>query len=249
MKVAFFGGSFDPPHPTHRRVALAAQALLSLDEVWLAPAGRQPLKQQEPRPASFADRVAMLRLAIAGRPGLSVSLADAPRPDSDAEPNYTVDTLARIRPTLPAGSQLFFLGGADTFLSLPHWRSPEALLRAGELLDGWILAARPGFPFAKLAGALPEGFSLSPVSDFTSGPIPALLTVEVRSTTASPEEAGSSGSPPMPLHLLTGMDEPTAATGIRAQLAEGMCEVPLDPAVLAYIREHGLYTGRDRMLG
>jgi nicotinate-nucleotide adenylyltransferase len=239
MKVAFFGGSFDPPHPTHRRVALAAQALLSLDEVWLSPAGRQPLKQEEPPPASFADRVAMLRLAIAGHPGLSVSLADAPLTGHSHQPNYTVDTLARIRPTLPADSQLFFLGGADTFLSLPHWRSPGALLRVGELLDGWILAARPGFPFKALAGALPKGFSLSPLPQPTTEKGHALLTLEVH----------SSGSPPMPLHLLAGMDEPTAATGIRAQLADGAPEVPLDPAVLAYIREHGLYTGRDRMLG
>jgi nicotinate-nucleotide adenylyltransferase len=231
MRVAFFGGSFDPPHPTHRRVALAAQRLLALDEVWFAPAGRQPLKQHEPPPASFDDRVAMLHLAIAGHVGLRVSLADAPRPEPSGEPNYSAETLARLRPTLPAGSRLFFLGGADTFLSLPHWRSPEALLRAGELLDGWILAARPGFPFSELAGALPSGFTLA------APPMPSpgqtLLTVEVR----------TEGRPPMPLHLLTGMDDPTAATAIRSRIAAGDPDVPLDPGVLAYIREHALYTG------
>jgi nicotinate-nucleotide adenylyltransferase len=241
MKVAFFGGSFDPPHPTHRRVALAAQSLLALDEVWFAPAGRQPLKQHEPPPAPFQDRAAMLELAIAGHPGLEVSLADAPSLELGNAPNYTVDTLARIRPTLPPGAQLFFLGGADTFLSLPHWRAPEALLRVGELLDGWILAARPGFSFEQLADALPEGFSL----DAAVQPAPGqtLWTAHIHSGSAAP----------MPLHLLTGMDEPTAATGIRALLAEGAreipLEIPLDPPVLAYIRAYGLYTGRDRMLG
>ncbi len=227
MRVAFFGGSFDPPHPTHLRVALAAQQLLALDEVWFAPAGRQPLKQHEPPPASFEDRVAMLRLAIAGHPGLAVSVADAPREG----PNYSVDTLARVRTTLPAGALLFFLGGADTFLSLPQWRCPEALLRAGGLLDGWILAARPGFPFSQLADALPRGFTLAPPPPHVSGE--TLWTVEVC----------AEGAPPMPLHLLTGMEEPTAATAIRSSIARGEADVPLDPAVLAYIREHALYTG------
>jgi nicotinate-nucleotide adenylyltransferase len=236
MKVAFFGGSFDPPHPTHRRVALAAQALLGLDEVWFAPAGRQPLKQHEPPPASFADRVAMLRLALAGHSRLTVSLADAPR----AEPNYSVDTLARLRPTLPPGAQLFFLGGADTFLSLPHWRSPASLLRMGELLDGWILAARPGFPLQQLAEALPAGFTFA-------SPLPAPFAPRdpVRLHTI---EVCTPGLPPLPLHLLTGMEEPTAATTIRTHIAEGRDEVPLDPDVLAYIRAHGLYSGGGRML-
>ena len=233
MRVAFFGGSFDPPHPTHRHVALAAQQLLALDEVWCVPAGRQPLKQHEPPPASFEDRVAMLELAVAGHPGLRVSRVDAPR----AGPNYSAETLARVRPGLPGGSQLYFLGGADTFLSLPHWRTPEALLRIGELLDGWILAARPGFPFEQLACALPEGFTLA--GALQPEPGRPLLTVEIC----------TKGSPPMPLHLLTGIAEPTAATVIRTQLAGGSTEVPLDPAVLAYIRRHGLYTDAGRMLG
>jgi nicotinate-nucleotide adenylyltransferase len=244
MKVAFFGGSFDPPHPTHRRVALAAQRLLGLDEVWFAPAGRQPLKQHEPPPASFDDRVAMLRLALAGHAGLTVSLADAPR----AEPNYSVDTLARLRPTLPPGAQLFFLGGADTFLSLPHWRSPAALLRMGELLDGWILAARPGFPLQQLADALPYGFTLgsplpAPFEPSQATAAPASQTVRLHTI-----EVCTSGLPPMPLHLLTGMEDPTAATTIRTQIAEGRDDVPLDPDVLAYIRAHGLYSGGSRML-
>jgi nicotinic acid mononucleotide adenylyltransferase len=176
----------------------------------------------------------MLRLAIAGHHGLRVSEADAPRAK---EPNYSAETLARVRPTLPRGAELFFLGGADTFLSLPHWRSPQALLRAGELLDGWILAARPGFPFSDLAAALPRGFTLA--SPLSPAPGQTLLTLEVC----------AEGGAPMPLYLLNGMEEPTAATAIRTSIAGGDADVPLDTEVLAYIRGHALYSGGRSVLG
>jgi len=80
-RVAFFGGSFDPPHFGHLAVARAARAALELDAVLFAPVGVQPLKPSGST-ASFEDRVAMTRLAIAGEERFEVSLADAPRPVS-----------------------------------------------------------------------------------------------------------------------------------------------------------------------
>ena len=77
-RVAFFGGSFDPPHLGHLAVARAARAAFALDAVLFAPVGMQPLKPEGPA-ASFEDRVAMTRLAIAGEPGFEISLADAPK--------------------------------------------------------------------------------------------------------------------------------------------------------------------------
>ena len=88
--MAFFGGSFDPPHLGHLAVARAAQAALGLDTVLFAPVGAQPLKPQGST-AGFEDRLAMTRLAIAGEPGFAVSLADAPKPSG--APNYTLETL------------------------------------------------------------------------------------------------------------------------------------------------------------
>ena len=64
MRVAFFGGSFDPPHCGHLAIARAARGALALDRILFAPVGLQPLKQHGAS-ASFADRVAMTRLAIA----------------------------------------------------------------------------------------------------------------------------------------------------------------------------------------
>src|SRR6185437_12483792 len=78
-RVAFFGGSFDPPHLGHLAVARAARDALRLDAVLFAPVGSQPLKPQGST-AGFDDRLAMTRLAVAGERGFNVSLVDAPEP-------------------------------------------------------------------------------------------------------------------------------------------------------------------------
>ena len=76
-RIAFFGGSFDPPHRGHLTIACAASTALHLDQILFAPVGAQPLKPLGAT-ASFDDRVAMTRLAIANEPGFVVTLADAP---------------------------------------------------------------------------------------------------------------------------------------------------------------------------
>lgn len=103
-RIAFFGGSFDPPHLGHLAVARAARAALSLDDVLFAPVGAQPLKPRGST-AAFDDRLAMTRLAIDGDTGFSVSMADSP--SGSGAPNYTLETLLRVRAELPAGSELF----------------------------------------------------------------------------------------------------------------------------------------------
>ena len=90
-RVAFFGGSFDPPHEGHLAVGRAARAALALDEVLFAPVGAQPLKP-EGSTAGFEDRVAMTGLAIADEPGFLVSLADAPAGPPQRTPNLARST-------------------------------------------------------------------------------------------------------------------------------------------------------------
>ena len=136
-RVAFFGGSFDPPHLGHLAVARAARTALRLDTVLFAPVGTQPLKPQGPT-ASFEDRLTMTRLAIEGEPGFSISLADAP--DATGVPNYTIVTLLELRAELAPDSTLFCLMGADSFLGLSAWH------RAAEIpfVAPLIVASRPG---------------------------------------------------------------------------------------------------------
>jgi nicotinate-nucleotide adenylyltransferase len=139
MRVALFGGTFDPPHRGHLGIARAAADAFQLDQVLFAPAGQQPLKL-DVASASFADRLAMLELACAEEPRdtrFAVSTIDAPR--ADGTPNYTVDTLTTLREQMPEAT-LYNLVGADSFLSLRHWRQPERLLALAE----WIVVSRPG---------------------------------------------------------------------------------------------------------
>ncbi len=140
MRIALFGGTFDPPHRGHIAIARAAAERFQLDSVLFAPVGRQPLKLRQ-GPTPYADRVAMVTLACAdsGDGHFIVSDVDAPRPDG--LPNYTVDTLTQMAVTFP-GATLFNLIGADSFRHLAHWKEPERLLSLAE----WIVISRPGFP-------------------------------------------------------------------------------------------------------
>lgn len=140
MRTGFFGGTFDPPHEGHLAVAKAAQRAFSLDGVLLAPVGLQPLKHHGAS-ASYADRLRMVELLCEGTPGLRASGVDAPLP-GDA-PNYTIDTLTRLRTELP-DSAFFVIVGADAFSSLRRWHRPDDLLAGAE----WIVVRRPGSPEA-----------------------------------------------------------------------------------------------------
>jgi nicotinate-nucleotide adenylyltransferase len=143
MRVALFGGSFDPPHHGHIAIAKAGADAFALDRVLFAPVGRQPLKG-EGRPTPFADRLAMVELACREDSRFEVSELDAPR--QDGRPNYTVETLVALREMIPDAC-IFNLVGADSFLNLPRWHEPERLLELAE----WIVVSRPGFPLANLS--------------------------------------------------------------------------------------------------
>ena len=227
MRLALFGGTFDPIHCAHLRVARAAADAFALDRVLFAPTGRQPLKSESAH-ASFQDRLAMANLAIAdspneqrttnnGQPLFAVTSLDAPRPDG--APNYTVDVLEELARTLPEAT-LFAIAGADSFLSLPHWRSPERVLALAE----WIVVSRPGLDLAQAFLERPE-FA------------PLALTAEQR----------------VRIHILPGIQQDISATALRARLRTAATssgkDVALDPglekwlpsSVAAYIRDHNLY--------
>ncbi|MGC9158136.1 MAG: nicotinate (nicotinamide) nucleotide adenylyltransferase [Terracidiphilus sp.] len=236
-RVAFFGGSFDPPHRGHLAVARAAQAALGLDAVLFAPVGAQPLKPRGST-AAFAHRAAMTRLAIAGDPGFELSLADEPRPSG--QPNYTIDTLLSLRAALPPSSTLFCLMGADSLSALRRWH------RAAEIpfLAPLIVASRPshfGWSPESLAAALPAGLLLEapPQPEPAAPPAPAELDLwraVVRNS------AGDRA----PLYLLPGLDVEISASQLRRRMRASRADQPppedlLTPAVAAYIRAHRLY--------
>jgi nicotinate-nucleotide adenylyltransferase len=234
MRIALFGGSFDPPHSGHIGIAMAAVERLRLDRVLMAPVGRQPLKRDQTQ-SPYEDRMAMVQLACANHPPLVASAIDAPRPDGRY--NYTYDTLQRLRETLSAADELFCLVGADSLQTLHHWhRAAEALM-----LAEWIVAARPGFTLEALKEALE---TLLPAGIHASHPERGegwlRLSLTGPSTTASETGSAQQGT----LWLLPDLHYEVSATDLRAALAEESAGIPqpvLDPRVAEYAREHGLY--------
>jgi nicotinate-nucleotide adenylyltransferase len=148
MRVGFFGGSFDPPHNGHLAVAQAAAQAFALDTVLLAPTAQQPLKPKR-ADADFADRLAMVQLLCAGEPGLEASELESPQPATapTAAPNYTIDTLHRLRAQLDPADEVFVVVGIDAFLDIERWRDPRGLLAAAQ----WVVVTRPEFPHQNLA--------------------------------------------------------------------------------------------------
>ena len=138
MRVALFGGTFDPIHRGHLAIAEAAANRFALDKVLFAPVGKQPLKLGMAEGAGFADRLAMVTVACEADARFVATDVDAPR--ADEAPNYTVDTLEQLHHEMPEAT-LFTLVGVDSFLDLPRWRQPDKLIELAE----WIVVSRPGF--------------------------------------------------------------------------------------------------------
>lgn len=226
QRVAFYGGSFDPPHRGHLTIARAARQALELDRVLFAPVGTQPLKPWGGT-ASFADRVAMTQLAIAEEPGFEISLADAPH--SSQKPNYTIDTLLGLQRGLPA-AELFCLMGADSLEKLGSWH------RAAELpfVATLVVAGRPGVELSRLASLLPSGLLVSAEPTF-AGLQQGVELVRYPLQNQHGEQAQ--------LILLPALADPTSATQLRELLQENVnAAADLLPAsVLDYIRSHQLY--------
>jgi nicotinate-nucleotide adenylyltransferase len=218
MRIAFFGGTFDPPHRGHMAIARAAMTRLGLDQVLVAPVGTQPLKGAH---SSFVDRLAMVQLAVAGELGLVASSVDAPLPGG--QPNYTFATLQRLQRHLQPSDQLFFLLGADSFLTLKSWHQCAELL----LFCDFIVAGRPGFSLRQISDALPEGV------ENTGEHRESAFT---RFVLAGPSGRQST------LFLLPDLDQDVSATEIRTALAGGSeQQTVIAPAVAEYIRCHALY--------
>jgi nicotinate-nucleotide adenylyltransferase len=226
MRIAFFGGTFDPPHYGHLAIARAAADCLRLDKVLFAPVGKQPLKQDS-SVASFEDRVAMVRLAIGEDTRFEVSTLDAPRPDG--HPNYTIDTILTLKASLPQQDQLFCLIGADSFLSVSHWyRAAELLLTCDFIVAGRPGAERLDVVLQNARQTLPQGVRISSSHHHQTGLLEFGLT----------KDSGQHST----LFYLPDLHEEVSATAVRSSFAErSLSNDALPQQVAEYIRAHHLY--------
>jgi nicotinate-nucleotide adenylyltransferase len=134
------GGTFDPVHFAHLRLALDALETLDLSAIRWIPSG-QPGHRNPPQ-ASAVHRLAMLRLALADEPRFHIDEAEL----QAREATYTVSMLTRLRAELGAHQPLVMLIGMDSFLGLNTWRDWRKLFE----LTHFAIAERPGFEFDAL---------------------------------------------------------------------------------------------------
>jgi nicotinate-nucleotide adenylyltransferase len=144
MRLGLFGGTFDPIHMGHLILAEACREACGLDRVWFVVAGEPPHKPGGR--TSVADRLEMVRIAIAGHPAFEASDIEAKRPG----PHYSVETLEAMRRDHP-DDELFFLIGADSLADLPAWREPGRIAQLATI----VVVNRPGIEEAD-PSALPD---------------------------------------------------------------------------------------------
>jgi nicotinate-nucleotide adenylyltransferase len=113
--IGILGGSFNPVHNGHLRMAIEARERLGLSRVDLLPA-KVPPHKGESGLLDFELRLSLLRLAVEGVEGLGVCALEGEMP----APSYSYATLTRLRELDPSASFVFVLGSTD-FLTLPHW--------------------------------------------------------------------------------------------------------------------------------
>ena len=123
MRIGIFGGSFDPVHLGHVRLAEKILRAHALDRLFFVPVKRSPFKSAAPI-APAKDRLAMLRLAAGGMRGVQVSRCELNRP----APSYTIHTVKFFRKKFPK-AELFLVMGKDARNRFKRWRSWREILR------------------------------------------------------------------------------------------------------------------------
>ncbi len=161
--------------------------------------------------ASAVQRASMIELAIRDERNFFLDTRELNR----STPSYTVDTLRELRQQIGSLAPIAWLIGADAFSALHTWHEWPALFE----LTHFIVAVRPGYPWQ-------------------STPIFAHLSLNERITESAELLQDSPAGRVFPLQCLPRSE---SASAIRRALAKGEHPVGLNPAVQAYILEHGLY--------
>jgi len=140
-RLGVLGGSFDPIHYAHLRVAEEVRRRLELPHVVFMPAGSPPHKPSQ-RLSPAEDRYLMAVLATADNPYFSVSRLEIDRPG----PSYTIDTIRALKQGLPRGAEVFLIVGADMVLAIDTWYQPDAVLTEAQV----VAVPRPGFDLHRM---------------------------------------------------------------------------------------------------
>ena len=146
MRIGLLGGSFNPIHNAHLRIAAEAQSACRLDKVIFIPAADPPHKIVAGN-VSFEQRSTMVSVAITSRPDFEMSTVEKERHGK----SYSIDTIRIFKERYP-GDELFFIIGADSFLEIGTWHRYAEIFPLCNL----VVVERPGRPIANPLGDLPD---------------------------------------------------------------------------------------------
>ncbi len=211
--IALYGGTFDPFHVGHLRMAIEVRETVGLASVTLLPARVPPHKPEGPV-TEARHRLAMVRAGTEGLPGIEVSDAELLRDG----PSYSLVTVREFRRARPRAEILFVIG-ADAFAEIATWYRYEDLLAECDFL----LLPRPG------GGAAP--------------PRPAALRIEKETPHCyswKGEAYRLPGGRRLLCPVLPALE--VSSSAVRERVRAGRCIRGLvPPAVERYIGAHGLY--------
>lgn len=145
--IGVFGGTFDPPHRGHLRLAESGRQELGLAYVLWVVTADPPHKPDRPV-SPVEDRLAMVARLLAGREGHRISRVEIDRPG----PHFAVDTMGLLREQFP-GEEWVYLMGADSLRDLPHWRQPHQFVDRCTAIG--VLGRGPGVDWDGLERAIP----------------------------------------------------------------------------------------------
>jgi nicotinate-nucleotide adenylyltransferase len=148
MRIALYGGTFDPVHTGHLEIARRVSELFEIEKLLFIPAQMAPHKIGRPVTDPI-HRYAMLALATQNDAKLSISTFELDAPDR----RYTVDTIAYFQCLFGKSTELFFIMGADSWSEITTWREWERLLT----MTNHIVVTRPEYePSTTHVGAISE---------------------------------------------------------------------------------------------
>lgn len=172
-KIAFYGGSFDPPHAGHAAILQALNKELALDQILLVPTGQAPHKS---RVLSLPEqRVAMAQLAFGKLPQVQISRAEIDSPG----PHYTIETLERLEAQAAQPIDWHLVLGADQLAAITTWRRWQELLSKVCV----VLADRALQP--EQSAQLAANIALCPRLLQLKTPIPRVSSTQIRAWAAT----------------------------------------------------------------
>ncbi len=149
MKIGIIGGTFNPIHIAHLRIAEEVRDRLGLERVVFMPAAAPPHKPLAGE-LSFGHRYAMVELAIGDNPAFTVSDLEGRRGGA----SYSIHTLTELRELHPE-DELYFIIGSDSFLEIASWYRFAELFACCNI----VVVERPGGRISDLAAALPAAIA------------------------------------------------------------------------------------------